>query len=93
MAIKKCPEVRIYKRKQESKKKKKVFLFFLVAFLAESVFSFFFFPDGYRFFLIALLVESVFSFILDRFLGLKRVFLFAYFLVFFYKFPPQMCAS
>ena len=35
------PEVRIYKRKEESKKKRK-FFFFLVAFLFESVFSFFF---------------------------------------------------
>ena len=52
------PEVRIYKRKHESKKKrKKVFLFFSVAFLVESVFSFFFF----LFFLIAFLAESVFS--------------------------------
>ena len=34
-------EVRIYKRKQESKKKES-FSFFLVAFLVESVFSFFF---------------------------------------------------
>ena len=36
------PEVGIYERKQESKKKKKDFLFFLVAFLVESVFSFLF---------------------------------------------------
>ena len=37
------------------------------------------------------LVESVFSFFsffLDRFLGRKRFFLFSYFFVFFYKFPP-----
>ena len=41
-----------------------------------------------RFFLF-FLVENVFSsFFLDRFLGRKRVFLFSYFLVFFYKFPP-----
>ena len=37
-------EGRIYKRKQEiGKKRKKAFLFFLVAFLVKSVFSFFFF--------------------------------------------------
>ena len=48
----------------------------------------------FLFFLIAFLVESVFSFFfpffLDRFLDRKRVFLFLYVLVFFYKFPPQM---
>ena len=56
------------------------FLFFLVAFSVEFLFSFFFFA-----FLIAFLVELLFSFLfscsLNRFLG--RV------LVFFYKFPPQ----
>ena len=31
-----------------------------------------------------------FLFFLDRFLGRKRVFLFSYFLVFFYKFPPEI---
>ena len=31
------------------------------------------------------------SFFLDCFLGRKRVFLFSYFLVFFYKFPLQKC--
>ena len=36
-------EVRIYKRKEESKnKRKKAFIFFLVSFLVESVFSIFF---------------------------------------------------
>ena len=39
--------------------------------------------------LVAFLVEFLFSCFLDRFLGRVLVFLFSYFLVFFYKFPPQ----
>ena len=46
----------------------------------------------FLFFLDAFLVKSVFYFsvscFLDRFLGRVLVFLFSYFLVFFYKFPP-----
>ena len=36
---------------------------------------------------------SFFFFFLDRFLGRKGVFLFSYFLVFFYKFPPLLCTG
>ena len=51
--------------KKVIKKKRKFFLFFLVAFLVESVFSFFFFLTVmvFSFFLDRFFVESVFSFI------------------------------
>ena len=42
----------------------------------------------FLFFFVAFLVEFLFSYYLDRFLGQVSVFLFSYFLVFFYNFPP-----
>ena len=79
-------DVRIYKRKQESKKtrtrprkwsrKKKVFSFFLGRFLGRVLV--FFLPYV---FLIAFWVEFLFSCFLDRFLGRVLVFLFTCFLL------------
>ena len=74
------PEVRIYKRKQESKRKKKENTLSTKKHTInekKEFLSFFRFLGRERVFFL--------SFFLDR----KHAFLLFYFLVFFYKFPPQ----
>ena len=75
-------EVRIYKSKQEVRgKKRKHALDQETDQENESLFLFFFVESAFSFFLL---------FFLDRFLGRKRVFLYSYFHVFIYEFPPNI---
>ena len=81
---KKRKQTRTRPRKRPRKKEKTFFFSWSLSWSSSC------FLSCFLVFLIAFLVEFLFSCFLDRFLGRFLDFLFSYFLVFFYKFPPQV---
>ena len=81
---------KLIKENKKFGKKKESFLFFLVAFLVKSVFSFFFFSWPLSFFLDRFLGrECVFCLFFSWSLSWSKACFLTFLFVFFYKFSPQ----